>query len=80
MMRPPECRVCNKDMFSDDDSIEGGLIYFKKRASDIEWEERMEKTGGVGHPPWADWFCPEHYDKAKELSHLPIDEATKKLK
>ena len=71
-MRPPICAICGKRM---EDINDGGLIYFKKRPSDIKWQERMEKIGGVGHPPWAEWFCKKHYDKAKTLSHLPIDEA-----
>ena len=71
-MRPPICAICGKRM---EDINDGGLIYFKKRPSDIKWQERMEKIGGVGHPPWAEWFCKKHYDKAKALSHLPIDEA-----
>ena len=71
-MRPPNCRICDKKLKDMDD---GGLVYFKKRPSDIEWEKRMEKIGGVGHPPYAEWFCKNHYEKAKELRHLPINEA-----
>jgi hypothetical protein len=79
-MRPPICGICDKDMYDNPDgSMDGGLIYFKKRPSDIEWEERMEMTGGDGHPPWAEWFCAKHHDKAKELSHLQIDEAMCKI-
>ncbi len=59
---------------------DGGLIYFKKRPSDLEWEERMRKIQGTGHPPYAEWFCSEHYEKAKELSRLTIDDALNKLK
>ena len=58
----------------------GGLIYFKKRPTDIEWEKHMEKIKGVGHPPHAEWFCKKHYDKASELKHLSIDEALKILR
>jgi len=59
---------------------EGGLIYFKKRSSDKKWEKRMEEKGMVGHPPYAEWFCKEHYEKANELKDLAIDEAMKQLK
>jgi len=75
-MRPPICYICDKTLDSPDD---GGLIYFKKRASDIEWEEKMEKEGMVGHPPFAEWFCEKHYEKAFELKELPIDRAMKQL-
>lgn len=71
-MKSPICRICDKNLAEEN---EGGLIYFKKRLSDIEWEKRMEDIRGVGHPPYAEWFCKKHYDKANELKHLTIDEA-----
>jgi len=75
-MRPPICRICDKEL---DDLDKGGLVYFKKRLSDIEWDKRMKKIGGVGHPPYADWFCNKHYEKANEVSHLTIDKAMESL-
>ena len=75
-MKPPICCVCDKELV---DLDEGGLIYFKKRVSDIEWEKRMKEIGGVGHPPYAKWFCKKHYKKANELIHLNIDVALKTL-
>jgi hypothetical protein len=59
---------------------DGGLIYFKKRSSDIKWDETMEKQGMVGHPTYAEWFCSEHYHKAYKLKDLTIDKAMKILK
>ncbi|MHA1649393.1 MAG: hypothetical protein ACTSYB_04285 [Candidatus Helarchaeota archaeon] len=73
-MKPPICCICDKRF----DTSEGGLVYFKKRASDLEWDKKVE-AGLVGHPPYAEWFCGKHYAKAKELSHLTIDEAMKIL-
>lgn len=75
-MKPPICSICDKKLV---DLDEGGLIYFKKRLSDIEWEKKMIEIGGVGHPPYADWFCKKHYEKANKLSHLTIDNALKIL-
>jgi hypothetical protein len=75
-MRPPICGICDKEF----QEAEGGLVYFKKRPSDIEWDKKMQQPGMTGHPPYAEWFCGIHYGKAKELSHLPIDEAMKLLK
>ncbi len=75
-MRPPICRICDKKLVNLD---EGGLIYFNKRPSDIEWGKKMKEIGGVGHPPYAEWFCKKHYEKANELSHLTIDIALKIL-
>jgi len=74
-MRPPICGICDKDIEGD----EGGLIYFAKRPSDIEWDRRAEDPHFVGHPPYAEWFCGEHYVKAKEFSHLTLREAIKKI-
>jgi len=76
-MKPPVCCICDKRLDYPD---EGGLIYFKKRSSDKKWDKRMEKKGMVGHPPYAEWFCKDHYEKANELKDLAIDEAMKQLK
>ena len=76
-MRPPICVICDKNLIDMDD---GGLIYFKKRPSDIEWDENMEMKGYVGHPSYAEWFCSVHYNKAYELKDLTIDKAMKILK
>ena len=76
-MKPPICTICDKDLVDPD---EGGLIYFRKRPSDIKWEEKMEEIEGVGHPPNAEWFCKNHYKKASELTHLPINEVLKILR
>ena len=75
-MKPPVCCICDKRLDYPD---EGGLIYFKKKASDREWEERMEREGMVGHPPYAEWFCEDHYNNALQLKHLTIDKALKLL-
>jgi hypothetical protein len=75
-MKPPICRICLKRL----NPKEGGLVYFKKRPSDLEWDEKMKRPGMTGHPPYADWFCAEHYKEAKELENLTIDEALKKLR
>ncbi|MBD3190146.1 MAG: hypothetical protein GF308_05865 [Candidatus Heimdallarchaeota archaeon] len=76
-MRPPECAICGKEDF---DLDEGGIIYFMKRPSDEEWDKKMEEKGWVGHPPYAEWFCEEHYPAAKKMAHLTIDKALKKLR
>ena len=39
-MRPPICCMCDKRLTDVDD---GGLIYFKKRPSDIAWIKKMEE-------------------------------------
>ena len=74
-MRPPVCCICDKKL----NKKEGGLIYFKLRPSDIEWNNRMAKTGMVGHPPYAEWFCDDHFKKANQLSHLTLEEVIKQF-
>ena len=76
-MRPPVCGICGKDL---EDLDHGGLVYFKKRESDLKWDERMSKPGMVGHPPYADWFCAEHFKQAEALSHLTIGDAKNQMK
>jgi hypothetical protein len=75
-MRPPICYICGKRF---EPSAEVDIIYFKKQKSDIKWEKRMKREGKVGHPPYAEWFCEEHYEAANKLKHLPINEALKLL-
>ncbi len=76
-MRPPICAICDKRMEMNND---GDLIYFAKSTSDIEWARKMEETGMVGHPPYAEWFCGKHYDKAKEFKALTRIDAMKKIR
>jgi hypothetical protein len=66
------CAICGRHLKDN-----GGLIYFRKRPSDIAWQERMDEKKMVGHPPYAEWFCDEHYEIAKQVQHLAIDEACK---
>lgn len=76
-MRPPICAICDIDI---PPNTGGGLVHFKKRPSDIEWQKKMKEKGYVGHPPYAEWFCGEHYPAAKELEDLTIDKAMEKLR
>lgn len=76
-MKPPICSICDKDF---EDREEGGLIYFKKRPEDYEWVKKMKEGGMVGHPPYAAWFCGDHYEEAKKLENLTINEAMKILR
>ena len=71
-MKPPICILCVKRFNPQE---EGGVVNFKKRKSDIEWE----KKDIVEHPPYAEWFCGNHFHLAEKLSNLTIDKAMKKL-
>lgn len=68
--------MCGKELSEN----EGGLISFALCESDREWKRRMEATGGKGHPPWMDWFCAEHYQKAQLLSDMDIASAMRQIK
>ena len=72
-MRPPECDICGKDENCN-------LVYFKKRPSDKEWDKKMEEKGMVGHPPYAEWYCDVHVERARELKDKTVDEARKLMK
>ncbi|MFX0103243.1 MAG: hypothetical protein ACFFCS_27000 [Candidatus Hodarchaeota archaeon] len=72
-MRPPECDICGKEENCN-------LVYFKKRLSDKEWDNKMEEKGMVGHPPYAEWYCDVHVGRARELKEKTIDEARKLMK
>ena len=75
-MKPPICCICEKRL---DYPEEGGLIYFKKRPSDEEWDKKMEENGMTGHPPYAEWFCGQHFAKVDELKDFTIDIVMKML-
>ncbi len=72
-MMPPYCSIC-MDMCEMD-----GLVSFKRRPSDEEWDRMSEQEGFVGHPPYLAWFCPKHIDAARKLTHLTLDEAMAKM-
>ncbi len=76
-MRPPECAICGNDF---EPGEKGGVLHFKKRFSDYVWERKMKRINGVGHPPFADWFCEKHFSRAKQLLSLTINKAMKILR
>ena len=43
-MKPPICIVCNNKISKKED---GGLVYFKKRQSDLDWEKEWKKLEGL---------------------------------
>ncbi len=68
-MRPPICAVCDRD-FRDDlnnSDLSGDLVRFSNYQSlpdDL-----------VGHPHGLEWFCSQHIQKARTLSHLTAKQA-----
>ena len=70
-MRPPVCAICDRDL----DENEGGVVYFKKRFSDKVWDRKMKRIHGVGHPPYAEWFCEKHIALAREVEDQIINVA-----
>ena len=72
-MKPPVCEICFKRFNPQE---EGGVVNFTKRKSDVEWD----KKDIIEHPPYAEWFCGEHFAYAEKLSELTIDKAMVKIK
>ena len=58
----------------------GGLIYFKETRADIEWKRRVKEEGLLGHPPYAEWFCEDHYQEALKLKDRTKAEAIRILR
>ena len=67
-MKPPICEICDRRISNMENA---GLVYFQKIEADKEWDRKSEKEGFVGHPPYAEWFCEEHYLIAKKYRSLP---------
>lgn len=76
-MRPPECCICEKMLEGESD---GGLLSFVKSPSDLDWDKKAEEPGFIGHPPYLEWFCQEHYEMAKQYQNMILREALKKIK
>lgn len=70
-MRPPVCAICNKKL----EEKEGGLLSFALTVSQVSENKRAAENGFIGHPEGLEWFCGKHYDKAKQLTSLPLREA-----
>jgi hypothetical protein len=67
-MKPPICEICDRRILKEEHA---GLVYFQKTKTDSEWDKKCKEEGFVGHPPYAEWFCEEHYLIAKKYSSLP---------
>lgn len=76
-MRPPICAVCDKDFRANYN--EGGLLSFQLTEKDKEILKKFDQNGFIGHPPAKEWFCSEHFEEAKKLTHLTLPEAMKIL-
>jgi hypothetical protein len=76
-MKPPYCHICGVRI---NDFEHAGVINFAKTQYDIEWEIEMKREHKVGHPPYAEWFCEEHYPTANQYSHLCYADAMREIK
>ena len=74
-MKPPICSVCHKNFYE-----KGGLVYFKETENDTIHNNRLREKDMIGHPTNAFWFCEQHYEFAKSLSHLTKIEAFRLIK
>ena len=76
-MRPPICEICDQAF---EIHHEGGLLYFKGSPEGIEFNRRVEEEAITGHPPNAGWFCGKHYNRAKNLVNLTLQEAISEIR
>jgi len=68
-MRPPICDFCDRDC-REHPELEFGLVSFRDR-------EQLEQPG---HPEGLLWFCQDHLERARELSHLDSHEALTRMR
>ncbi len=72
-MKPPFCAMCGNNLRNDEREFE--LLYFKLTLEEEASNQRMRDNRRVGHPAGAYWFCADHTEQAKTLTHLHIKEA-----
>lgn len=77
-MLPPICLVCMKDFRSNVSS--GGRVHFTRTTDELERAQRMREQMMVGATPGAGWFCEDHLEQAKLLTHLSMAEAIKQIR
>ena len=53
----------------------GGLVYFKKSEEQLRSEKENEGSFFVGHPDNQEWFCKEHFEKARSVNYMTRKEA-----
>lgn len=76
-MRPPICAICDNDFRGT--MSEGGLVQFKLSEEDVETNKKFEDSRISGHPAGLEWFCKDHFQSAKKLTHLTKQEALKQM-
>ena len=76
-MKPPICVICRKNIKNME---EGGLIRFAKTDKDRAWDKRVQKEKIIGHPPYAEWFCEDHYPIARKYRDEPKSVALPKIR
>ena len=77
-MRPPRCAICKRNHRNSE--LEFKLVRFKLTEEEQKAKVAQKARGHVGHPPGVEWFCEEHYKKAKSLKHLSKTEAIAKMR
>ena len=72
-MMPPHCAICKNNLRNDKRKFK--LLRFKLTPEEEAANQRMKDDGRVGHPKGAYWFCADHKEQAKTLTHLYINDA-----
>ena len=68
-MKPPHCVLCKKN-FRKNPEVVFRLVRFKRTAEQEKAHQEMDKLRKIGHPDNAFWFCEDHYENARNHSHL----------
>ena len=77
-MMPPDCFLCDKGLATGNNCE---LICFAKTESDHQWHTLAQSEAGLtGHPPECGWFCEQHLETVKSLTHLTISSALQHIR
>ena len=77
-MRPPQCAICRKTSRNSNRTFK--LVYFTLSEEQKLLREERRRTGIVGHPPEAEWFCDKHLKFARKYQDLERAEALRAIK
>jgi len=77
-MRPPDCCLCDRGLATNDDCE---WVCFQQTESDKQWHaDAASPEGLTGHPPDCDWFCEDHAETARSMSHHDRSTALERIK
>jgi hypothetical protein len=70
-MKPSVCELCKKPHLAESGSVSGDWLEFA--------DYKPLELGVIGHPDGFEYFCDEHVEAARKLTHLPANDALSEL-